>query len=42
MLSQLEQLGINIGLYRDEYITIEANQKTVDFLDITMNLDWRT
>ena len=66
MLSQLEQLGINIGLYRDDglaicdktpfetenikkeickifkennlNITIEANKKIIDFLDITMNL----
>ena len=66
MLSQLEQLGINIGLYRDDglaicdktpfetenikkeickifkennlNITIDANKKIIDFLDITMNL----
>ena len=66
MLSQLEKLGINIGLYRDDglatcnktaretenikkeickifeenklNITIEANKKIIDFLDITMDL----
>lgn len=66
ILSQLQNLGINVGLYRDDglaicdktprqiesikkeicnifasndlKITIEANKKTVDFLDITMNL----
>ena len=66
MLSQLEKLGINIGLYRDDglatcnktprptenikkkyaksskenklKITIKANKKIVDFLDITMDL----
>ena len=66
MLSQLQNLGINVGLYRDDglavckksprqteqlkkeicrifannklKVTIEANMKTIDFLDITMNL----
>ena len=66
MLSQLEKLGINIGLYRDDglatcnktaretenikkeickifaenklNITIEANKKIIDFLDITIDL----
>ena len=66
ILSQLEPLGINVGLYRDDglaisnktpkqtenikkkvsqifkqnklKITIDANHKTVDFLDITMDL----
>ena len=66
MLSQLQELGINVGLYRDDglaicnkspreieqikkkmcsifttnnlRITIEANLKSVDFLDITIDL----
>ena len=66
LLSQLNQLDINVGLYRDDglaichktprqidlikkeictifaknnlKITIEANKKTVEFLDITLNL----
>ena len=66
ILSQIQHLGINVGLYRDDglavcnksprqiellkkelckifaknklKITIEANLKTVDFLDITMDL----
>ena len=66
ILSQLQHLDINVGLYRDDglaacnktpqetekikqdiyqifkdnklKITIDANQKTVDFLDITMDL----
>ncbi len=66
ILSQLQRLNINVGLYRDDglavcnktpreiekikkeickvftnnslKITIEANMKTVDFLDITMDL----
>ena len=67
LLSQLQHLNINIGLYRDDglavsnltrkqtetvkqnickifdlnglKITIEANMKSVDFLDITMDLN---
>ena len=67
ILSQLQHLDINVGLYRDDglavvkktpkqienikkeickiftknnlKITIEANMKTVDFLDITMDLN---
>ena len=70
LLSQLQQLNINIGLYRGDglavvnstpgaienikkdicrifnnnglRITIEANKKIIDFLDITFNLNQRT
>ena len=70
ILSQMDNLNIDVGLYRDDGlgasdapprqleiikkkicaifkkhelgITIEANKKVVDFLDITMNLDENT
>ncbi|GFR72572.1 inositol hexakisphosphate and diphosphoinositol-pentakisphosphate kinase 2 [Elysia marginata] len=70
LLSQLEDLGINVGLYRHDglavtnktprqveiikkkmcsifwnnglNITIEANKKVVDFLDVTLNLNTGT